>query len=58
MIIDFENQWIATLIITLISTSVAFVIVVIYDMDYPFKGGFWAIEPKAYLNLENIIKNT
>jgi hypothetical protein len=55
MIVNFDNQWIATLVITMVSIAVAFVIVVIYDISYPFKGGFWAINPQNYFDLENTI---
>jgi hypothetical protein len=56
IIIDYANQWIATLIITLVSIAIAFVLVLIYDMDYPFKGGFWAMTPEHYLNLQKSIQ--
>jgi hypothetical protein len=55
MIVNFSNQWLATLVITMVSIAVAFVIVVIYDISYPFKGGFWSISPQGYFDLENII---
>jgi hypothetical protein len=56
IIIDYANQWIATLIITLVSIAIAFVLVLIYDMYYPFKGGFWAMTPEHYLNLQKSIQ--
>ena len=56
MIVNFENQWLATLVISMVAIAVAFVIVVIYDISYPFKGGFWSISPQNYFDLENIIK--
>lgn len=55
MIVNFDNQWIATLVVTMVSIAVAFVIVIIYDISYPFKGGFWAINPQNYFDLEDTI---
>lgn len=55
MIVNFDDQWIATLVVTMVSIAIAFVIVVIYDISYPFKGGFWAISPQNYFDLENTI---
>jgi len=56
-IVNFENQLIATLIITMVATSTAVVIIIIYDIDYPFRTGFWQIEPDVYNELEEYINH-
>jgi uncharacterized membrane protein (DUF485 family) len=55
IIVDYESQWMATFIITLVSTAIAFVIAIIYDLDNPFTSGVWAKSPHDYHELENLI---
>ena len=55
IIVNYESQWMATFIITLVSTAIAFVIAIIYDLDNPFTSGVWAISDKDYHELENLI---
>jgi hypothetical protein len=54
--INYDNQLLATLTLTLVSTAVALVASIIYDMNDPFKFGFWAVTPIAYLELETFLK--
>jgi hypothetical protein len=54
--INYDNQLLATLTLTLVSTAVALVATIIYDMNDPFKFGFWAVNPIAYLELEDFLK--
>ncbi|MDD1777664.1 MAG: DUF4231 domain-containing protein, partial [Candidatus Helarchaeota archaeon] len=55
IIVDYETQWMATLIITLIATAIAFVIAIIYDLDNAFTSGVWAISEKEYYEVEDLI---
>lgn len=55
-LINYDNQLVATLTMTLVSTALALVAVIIYDMNDPFKFGFWAVQPTAYLELKNFLK--
>jgi len=50
-LVSYDNQLLATLTMSTVSTAVALVAVIIYDMDDPFKFGFWAVSPDAYLEL-------
>ncbi|MDE1823102.1 MAG: DUF4239 domain-containing protein [Candidatus Micrarchaeota archaeon] len=54
--VNFASQLFATITITLLSTAIAIITVIIYDMDYPFHAGFWIISPEAYFELEDFIK--
>jgi HAMP domain-containing protein len=54
--INYDNQLLATLTLTLVSTAVALVATIIYDMNDPFKFGFWAVSPTAYFELETFLK--
>jgi hypothetical protein len=53
---NYDSQLLATLTLTLVSTAVALVATIIYDMNDPFKFGFWAVPPIAYLELEKFLK--
>lgn len=55
--LNYDNQMLATLTLTLASTAVALVATIIYDMNNPFKFGFWAVTPTAYFELENFLHN-
>jgi uncharacterized membrane protein (DUF485 family) len=55
IIVNYESQWMATFIITLVSTAIAFVIAIIYDLDNPFTSGVWAISDKDYHELEDLL---
>lgn len=55
-LVQYENQFLATFTITMIATAIALVAVIIYDMDDPFKFGFWAITPKAYIELTEFLQ--
>ena len=46
----------ASLTTALASSAIALVLFVIYDMDYPFRPGFWEISPKPYFDVENFVK--
>jgi hypothetical protein len=50
-LVSYDNQLLATLTMGTVSTAVALVAVIIYDMNDPFKFGFWAVSPDAYLEL-------
>lgn len=50
-LVSYDNQLLATLTMSTVSTAVALVAVIIYDMNDPFKFGFWAVSPDAYLEL-------
>ena len=52
-LVNYDNQLLATLTMTFVSTAVALVAVIIYDMNDPFKFGFWAVSPDAYFELLN-----
>ena len=54
--INYDSQLLATLTLTLVSTAVALVASIIYDMNDPFKFGFWAVTPITYLELETFLK--
>lgn len=51
----FENQFLATAVVTLISVLVGLVIALIYDMDTPLQVGFWNTSPRPYLDLKKFI---
>ncbi len=53
--LNFDSQILATATLTLVSTAVALVVTIIYDMNNPFKFGFWAVTPEAYIELEEAI---
>ncbi len=55
---SYDNQLLSTLTLTVVSTAVALVAVIIYDMDDPFKFGFWAVSPKSYLELITFLEET
>jgi hypothetical protein len=54
--LGFKNQLIATTLITLVSTVTALVVALIFDIDTPFKAGFWNVSPDPYLELKEFIK--
>jgi hypothetical protein len=54
-LINYDNQLLATLTMTSVSTALALVAVIIYDMNDPFKFGFWAVQPTAYLELKSFL---
>ena len=56
-IVPFENQFLSTLAMTLISIAIALIGLIIYDMNDPFEFGFWAVTPEAYLGYLDFIKN-
>ena len=55
-IVPFENQFLSTLAMTLISIAIALIGLIIYDMNDPFEFGFWAVTPEAYLAYLDFIK--
>ena len=58
MILTFQSQVLATLVITMMAAAVALITLVIYDMDYPFEAGFWMITPQPYFDLEGHIRRS
>ena len=54
--LPFESQVLATGIITAMSAAVGLVVVLIFDMDTPFRAGFWNISSKPYLKLKEFMK--
>jgi len=55
---NYDNQILATISITIVSTAVALVAVIIYDINDPFKLGFWAIKPTAFLECQHLIQQS
>lgn len=55
---NYETQILATLTMTVMATAVALVAVIIYDMNDPFKFGFWAVSPSPYFELESFLELT
>ena len=56
-IVPFENQFLSTLALTLISVAIALIGLIIYDMNDPFEFGFWEVTPEAYLGYLDFIKD-
>ena len=54
-LLPYGSQILATFSITLISIAVALIGLIIYDMDDPFKFGFWAVSPKEYFNFQEFL---
>lgn len=54
----YGNQFLSTLVLTVVSTAIALVAVIIYDMDDPFKFGFWAVSSTPYLELLDFLEKT
>lgn len=57
-LMDFQSQLLSTMTITLITTAIAFVTLLVYDMDFPFQSGFWVISPQPYFEVEEFIKRS
>ena len=55
-ITPFESQFLATLAITMTSVAVALIVGIIYDMNAPFKYGFWAVNPQPYFDLRQYLE--
>jgi hypothetical protein len=56
-IVPFENQFLSTLAMTLISIAIALIGLIIYDMNDPFGFGFWAVTPEAYIGYLDFIND-
>lgn len=54
--LDFQSQFLATAIITLMSAAIGLVVALIFDMDTPLEAGFWNISPQPYFELKEFIK--
>jgi len=54
--IGFQNQIVATVLITLVSGIIGLVVALMFDIDTPFQAGFWNISPSPYLELKEFIK--
>lgn len=52
------EQIIATMTITMVAAATSVVVIIIYDIDYPFSSGFWQISPEPYEQLEKFLKGT
>lgn len=53
--LGFQNQLLATALITLVSIVTGLVVALIFDIDTPFQAGFWNISPKPFLSLKEYI---
>lgn len=53
--LGFQNQLVATTLISLVSTVTALVVALIFDIDTPFQAGFWNISPEPYLELKKLV---
>ncbi len=53
--LGFQNQLLATALISLVSIVTGLVVALIFDIDTPFQAGFWNISPKPFLSLKEYI---
>lgn len=56
IIVGFENQFIATTFITLASSITGLVVALIFDIDTPFKAGFWSVSTAPYDELKEFVE--
>ncbi len=57
--LGFQNQLLATALITIITTVTGVVVALILDIDKPLEAGFWSVSPVPYLELKDyIVKNS
>lgn len=57
--LGFENQLLATVLISIVSGVTGLIVALIFDIDSPFASGFWNITPDPYVELrEFIVKKT
>lgn len=54
--LGFQNQILATTMISLISIVTGLVVALIFDIDTPFKAGFWSITSEPYKILHEFIE--
>ena len=54
--LGFQNQLVATILITLVSAVTALVVALIFDIDTPLKAGFWSISSKPYSELKEFLE--
>jgi hypothetical protein len=55
--LGFQNQLLATVLISLVSTVTGLVVALIFAIDTPFKAGFWSVSSQAYKEFRMFIKN-
>ncbi|MBM3254558.1 MAG: DUF4239 domain-containing protein [Candidatus Omnitrophica bacterium] len=53
--LGFQNQFLATILISLVSTVTGLVVALIFDIDTPFQAGFWKISAEPYQDLKKFI---
>lgn len=54
--LGFQNQILATILISLVSSVTGLVVALIFDIDTPFKAGFWSITSEPYKILNEFIE--
>jgi len=54
--LGFQNQLLATTLITLVSVVTGLVVTLIFDIDTPFQAGFWNISSQPYLDLKEFVE--
>lgn len=55
--LGFQNQLLATVLISLVSAVTGLVVALIVDIDTPFQAGFWNITPNLYLELKKFVNS-
>lgn len=55
--LGFQDQLLATILITLVTSVIGIVVALIFDIDKPLETGFWNISPNLYLELKKNITN-
>lgn len=53
--LGFQNQLLATILITMVSAVTGLVAALMFDIDTPFQAGFWNISPAPYFELKEFI---
>lgn len=54
--LGFENQLLATVLISIVSGVTGLIVALIFDIDSPFSSGFWNITPDPYEELKAFIQ--
>ncbi len=54
--LGFENQLLATVLISIVSGVTGLIVALIFDIDSPFASGFWNITPDPYVELKEFIR--
>lgn len=55
--LGFKNQILATALISLISIVTGLVVALIFDIDTPFRAGFWNVPPDLYIEVKEFVKS-